>query len=99
MHGLGTRILVELERNGDRQTIYEADPWSAHFRDMPPLKLFLPTDPLQLMPEDTLYLRCHYHNNTGRVVRFPEEMCVMVAYYYPASSEESGYPNGPVICG
>lgn len=99
MHGSGTHMSVELQRRGVRETIYKIDSWHWRLRDLPLIKAFSLSDPFQLKAGDKLYLNCYYNNQTDHAVTFPEEMCVMVAYYYPALKTGARDTNGLVICG
>lgn len=98
MHGLGTKISVARERNGRREMIYKMDHWDHHFAHVPPAGTYPRDQSLKFLSGDRIYLRCEYDNNTGRIVEFPEEMCAMIAHYYPAPSKESRHPSGVVVC-
>lgn len=84
MHEWGRKIHVDLTRGGDTQNLYAQDDWTVEYRDVPPLKLYTPEDPLVLEKDDQLSLRCDWTNDTDRELRFPSEMCTAVAYYYPS---------------
>jgi hypothetical protein len=93
MHELGTWIDVKHDRNGATSSIYSVPRWNVGFRDMPPTEKFDPAAPFRVQAGDRFDVHCGYDNDRGHTVTFPEEMCTMVSYYFPARSD------GLILCG
>jgi len=92
MHELGTSMRVERTRGETTDRIYGVDAWTVEYRDVPPLELYAPDAPLALAAGDTVSVTCEYNNRRDHQVFFPEEMCTVVGYYFPAR------PEGIVFC-
>ncbi len=98
MHEHGTSMSVTRERNGNSDILYGIDQWTVDLRDQPVVKKYANDEPLRLVAGDHLALTCNYDNRTEGPLKFPEEMCTMVSYYYPARFEPPALPNGLIFC-
>ena len=92
MHDWGTSVIIERERAGSRETLYEVPEWTVEFRDRAPLNKYTTADPLVFEPGDKVHITCTYNNTTDHALQFPEEMCVVFGSYFPAT------PEGFIIC-
>ncbi len=88
MHERGKSFSATLSDGADDQMLYEIDAWTNEYRDVPPVSLFPDTDPLVMDQGKHLTVTCNYDNQTGENITFPEEMCVLVGYYFPARDAE-----------
>lgn len=83
-HDWGTRLRVDLlPAEGTPRTLYD-EMAGPRLRTSPPIVYYPGDSPLVLRPGDRVRLSCDWYNTTDRVLRFPEEMCVALMYYYPA---------------
>jgi hypothetical protein len=92
MHDWGPSVVIEREREGAREVLYEVEEWTVDFRDRAPLNTYTPEEPLVFEPGDKVHITCTYNNTTDHDLKFPEEMCVVFGSYFPA------YEEGFVIC-
>jgi len=92
MHDWGTSVLIERERGGVRETLYDVPEWTVEFRDLAPVNKYLPSDPLVFEVGDKVHITCTYDNTTDHALKFPEEMCVVFGSYFPATAE------GFIVC-
>lgn len=95
MHDWGTSISIEHEGPEGRNVLWEEPEWRVDYRDAPPITVFDPSSPMSMHVGDRMNLNCNYNNDTGEPLRFPTEMCVAVALYYPAIRNEE---NGVILC-
>jgi hypothetical protein len=63
--------------------IYETD-WRYEYESNPPRNIYSLEEPFVLRAGDRVTADCEYVNGTADVVRFPQEMCIMWGYFYPA---------------
>jgi hypothetical protein len=78
MHRWGTRITVDVTRNGVEERFFDT-PWDDSFTFHPPELRMDPTTPMSLSAGDKVDVRCEWNNDTGRVLPFGFEMCVAFA--------------------
>lgn len=95
MHEYGTSIKIDLARAGQTENLYNIDKWLVDYRDNAPINFYGPAalqdktpKELKLKAGDTLHLQCDYNNTTKGALRFPAEMCTMVAYYHSQETSE-----------
>lgn len=75
MHEWGTKFSIEMGMTPETmESTYLVDPWSAEFRDLPPVTLFL-EDPKPLAAGMTVRTTCSFKNTEPEPLEFPHEMC------------------------
>ena len=59
---------------------------------------FTVAQPLVAHAGDTFHTHCEWANSGTKTVSFPDEMCVGIGFYFPASSqiacEDGSWPSG-----
>ncbi len=86
-HWRGTHIrITHTPAAGTPTVIYEHD-WRSEYESNPPRNLFTEQEPFVMRAGDTVSVDCDYMNETASTVRFPQEMCIMWGYYFPADRE------------
>jgi hypothetical protein len=76
MHAWGQHIdIVHTPMNGTPTTLSSTD-WIPTYTFEPPLVQKDPSTPYVFHKGDTIAVHCHYENDTGKTIRFGQEMCV-----------------------
>lgn len=95
MHEYGTKIKIDLARKEQVENLYNIDQWLVDYRDLAPITFYGPAalqektpKELKLQAGDTINMQCDYNNTTKGPVRFPAEMCTMVAYYHSQETSD-----------
>jgi hypothetical protein len=90
-HWRGSHVsITHTPAGGEPRMIYDVD-WSPHFESDAPRNSYTREEPFVAAAGDKFTIDCQYANTDDRRVRFPEEMCVMFGFYFPAERE--------LICG
>ncbi len=84
MHELGKHFKLEQIDDAGKSlaTLYDTK-WSPEFTSHPPLIKRELAAPFVIKSGTRLRQTCDWHNSTPQEVKFPREMCVSFAYYYP----------------
>jgi hypothetical protein len=88
-HEWGTYIQLghkPSEASSPSEIMYETE-WSAEYQFNPPRNSYPRNEPFMIRPGDVLSAHCDFMNDTDATIRFPAEMCVGWAYYFPATRE------------
>lgn len=75
MHEWGRTFNIEVGPSVDQmESAYLVDPWSAEFRDTPPVTLFL-SNPMEMTAGTVVRTTCEFENTEATPLEFPHEMC------------------------
>lgn len=91
MHEYGSALKIELEHEGQRKELYNVPQWLVDYRDKAPINFFGQENQqpeLTFAPGDKVHLHCDFNNTTQKDIRFPSEMCTLVAYYHSNETNE-----------
>ena len=87
-HHWGTGVsITRTPPGGATEVIYEVA-WAPEYEFNPPRNAYTREEPFVVHAGDTLAIDCEYMNDTGDVLRFPTEMCIIFGYYFPADQGE-----------
>ncbi len=78
-HRYGSGVGVSLLRASGSQDVYHSSDW-----EHPPVTRF--DAGLDLGAGDSIRVACDYHNTGGERLRYPQEMCFAIGYYWPADA-------------
>jgi len=100
MHEWGTSIDVRVvppstdpAKPASPFQLYQIGQWKAEYRDAAPVSLYKdPANPLAIQAGSTIELTCTWKNTEAKAIKYPNEMCVSVSYYYPAAGK------GLILC-
>jgi len=96
-HGARFRTRIETGEDGDAQadagagTIVEIPTWLPAMRDIPPDVEWGRLDALELHAGDQVVTDCTWTNDTGAALGFPQEMCAVSGYYFPALEGQASW--------
>lgn len=82
-HEWGTRFTMTLEDAGKVTSLYD-EPGGINLQFHPPTIQFPPETPLVLKKGQKVKVKCSWDNTTDHDLKFPEEMCASLMFYYPA---------------
>lgn len=83
-HAWGKRfVLTHEDRDGKATTLYD-EVGGERLQFDPPIIEYPHDRPLLIRKGDKLRAQCAWQNTTDHVLRFPEEMCAALMFYYPA---------------
>lgn len=80
MHRWGTNIQVDLTIKGEKQRMFDTT-WDPSYTFHPPEKRLDPATPLVLSAGDRIDVHCAWNNDTGRMLGFGFEMCVVFGQF------------------
>ncbi len=78
-HRFGSGVGVNVVRGGASENVYHSTDW-----EHPPLARF--DGGLDLATGDSIRVGCDYHNTGADRLRYPQEMCFAIGYYWPADA-------------
>ena len=85
MHDHGATVFSELiHPDGTKAMLMSEPAWSAEEQFNPKYIKFSLDAPMIARAGDTYHTHCEWQNNTTRTFAFPDEMCVGLAFYFPA---------------
>jgi hypothetical protein len=91
MHDRGATVFSELVHpDGTKATLLTEPAWSAEEQFNPKYSKFSLAAPMIAHAGDTYHTHCEWQNTTTRTFTFPDEMCVGLAFYFPA--------QGHIVC-
>lgn len=98
MHTLGTSAYTELVHpDGTKQMIVSDPVWSPEEQFDPMYARFTVAQPLVAHAGDTIHTHCEWANSGTKTISFPDEMCVGIGFYFPATSqiacEDGSWPS------
>lgn len=102
MHEHGARFHASLDRAGeggespvgdaeDPERVVDVPAWRPVMRDLPPDVQWGREDALQVRAGDAFVTDCTFNNDTGTELGFPEEMCAISGYFFPALEGQTSW--------
>ncbi len=93
MHEWGHSIRVTLLDGTSEQELLTVPEWSPEYRDYPPISDMV-DQPLALTTGQKIRLTCTFENTTDSDLTFPQEMCAVYGYYFPAAERSAWLCSG-----